>query len=243
MMLTPAQCLDQFADLTADVHRLARQADLGRPVLSCPGWSIADLIGHLGEIHRWAEHAVRAGNPNAPEASPPLTDRAALAEWYRESAADLLDTLRQAGPDAECWSFGPRPRTTRFWYRRQLHEAAVHRWDFGTALGQDLGYPEALAVDGVDEVVTMFFPRQVRLKRIPPLPASLSIHADGHEAGWVLAGDGVRPLDGPADAEVSGPAAGLILLLWGRLPLDDARLRLTGDRAAAVAVRSAGIVP
>ena len=59
----------------------------------------------------------------------------------------------------------------------------------------------------------------------------------------MLAGDGVGPLDGPADAEVSGPAAVLVLLLWGRLPLDDPRLRLTGDRAAAAAVLSAGIVP
>ena len=58
----------------------------------------------------------------------------------------------------------------------------------------------------------------------------------------MLAGDGTART-GPADAEVSGPAAVLILLLWGRLPLDDPRLRLTGDRAAAAAVLSAGIVP
>ena len=243
MMLDPAERLEEFAEITADVHRLVQQADLGRPVPSCPGWSVADLVAHLGEAHRWAEHAVRAGNPNAPEVSPPLTDRAALAEWYRESAAGLLSTLREAGPDTECWGFGPRPRTAGFWFRRQPHEVAVHRWDLGDSLGGDPGYPEVLAVDGVDEVVTMFFPRQVRLKRIPPLTASLAIRADGHDAGWVLAGDGVRPLDGPADAEVSGPAAVLILLLWGRLPLDDARLRLTGDRAAAAAVLSAGIVP
>jgi len=243
MMFTPAQGLAELAEIAADVLRLINRADLGRPVPSCPGWSIADLVAHLGETHRWAEHAVRAGNPDAPEVFPPVTDRAALADWYRDSAATLLHTLRTAGPDAECWSFGPQPRTTRFWYRRQPHEAAVHRWDLGAALGQDLGYPEPLAVDGVDEVATMFFPRQVRLQRIPPLSASLVIRADGHHAGWTLAGDGVRPLVGPADAAVSGPAAVLVLLLWGRLPLDDPRIRLVGDRDAAIAVLSAGIVP
>ena len=124
-MLTPTQRLDQFAEITADVLRLLLQADLRRPVPSCPGWNIADLVAHLGKAHRWAEHAVRAGNPNAPVVSPPLTDGAALAEWYRESAAGLLSTLREVGPDAECWSFGPRPRTTGFWFRRQPHEAAV----------------------------------------------------------------------------------------------------------------------
>ena len=30
----------------------------------------------------------------------------------------------------------------------------MHRWDLGTALGRDLGYPAVLAADGVDEVVT-----------------------------------------------------------------------------------------
>ena len=119
----------------------------------------------------------------------------------------------------------------------------MHRWDLATALGGDCGYPEVLAADGVDEVVTMLFPRQVRLNRIPPLLGSLALRADGPNRAWVLAGDGVDPPDGPADAEVSGPATALILLIWGRMSLDDPRLRLTGDRAAAAAILSAGIVP
>ena len=42
----------------------------------------------------------------------------------------------------------------------------MHRWDLGAALGRDR-LPERLAADGVDEVVTMFFPRQVRLGGSP----------------------------------------------------------------------------
>jgi hypothetical protein len=34
-----------------------------------------------------------------------------------------------------------------------------------------------------------------------------------------------------------------VLLLWGRLGLDDPRIHLAGDRAAAATVLSAGIVP
>ena len=55
----------------------------------------------------------------------------------------------------------------------------MHRWDLGAALGRDPGYPDALAADGVDEVVTMFFPRQVRLQRTAPLSTSLAVVADG----------------------------------------------------------------
>ncbi len=47
----------------------------------------------------------------------------------------------------------------------------------------------------------------------------------------------------PADATVTGPADALVLLLWGRLPLDDPRLTVTGSRDAAAAVLSADIVP
>jgi uncharacterized protein (TIGR03083 family) len=118
----------------------------------------------------------------------------------------------------------------------------MHRWDLGAAMGRDVGYPNSLAADGVDEVVSIFFPRQVRLQRIAPLSRSLAVQADG-VGRWVLAGDGTRGTDEPADAEVSGPADVLVRLLWGRLALEDPRIQQTGDPAAAATVLSAGIVP
>jgi uncharacterized protein (TIGR03083 family) len=241
-MTEPAHGLAQLEQAVADVADMLADAGLDLPVPSCPGWTVADLVAHLGETHLWAEHAVRVGDPEASEPSPPRHDRIALRAWYAGAAAVLVATLRATDPDTACWTFGLRPRTARFWFRRQAHEAAMHRWDLGAAVGRDLGYPSSLAADGVDEVVTMFFPRQVRLQRAAPLPRSLAIRAEGL-GRRVLAGDGTGPSVGPADAEVSGPAEVLVLLLWGRLSLDDPRIQLTGDRAAAVSVLSAGIVP
>ena len=117
----------------------------------------------------------------------------------------------------------------------------MHRWDLGAALGRDLGYPNPLAADGVDEVVSFFLPRQVRLQLSPPLTRSLAVRTTGGR--WVLAGDGTGASAESPDVEVSGPADVLLLLLWGRIGLDDPRIQLTGDRAAAVSVLSAGIVP
>ena len=199
------------------------------------------LVGHLGEAHRWAAHAVREGNPHAPEPDPPLTDRVGLSAWYAESAALLVATLREVGPDTRA---GPSDRgrvqqdsgraarrtkppcTAGTWRRPQVRRP---------------GYPEPLALDAVDEVATMFFPRQVRLGRIPPLTAALAVAVDDQE--WVLAGDGIAPPERTPDATVRGPADVLALLLWGRVGLDDQRVTLTGDRSAAAAVLSAGIVP
>jgi len=240
-MIAPEQSLAALERLTAEVPVLLAGADLTMPVPPCPGWSVGDLVAHLGEMHLWAEHCVRVGHPDAPEVSAPRGDRALLAQWYCDCADTLLQTLRSTSPDAPCWAFGPRPPEAQFWYRRQAHEAAMHRWDLGAAIGRDLGYPAALAADGV-EVVTMFFPRQVRLERIPPLTRSLALQVDGGP-GLVLHGDGRRDFSGRPAARVTGPAEALVLLLWGRVALDDPRLTVTGSREAAAAVLGAGIVP
>jgi uncharacterized protein (TIGR03083 family) len=240
--MKPPIFLAELEQAAADVVRRLEQANLASSVPSCPGWTVADLVAHLGQTHLWAEHCIRVRNPEVPDVVAPVTDRAALADWYADCADVLIETLRATDPDAGCWTFGLHPRTARFWFRRQAHEAAMHRWDLGAALGQDLGYPTSLAADAVDEVVHLFFPRQVRLQRTAPLSTSLAIRPDG-EGRLVLAGDGTGAGAGPAAAEVSGPAEVLVLVLWGRLGLDDLRIQLAGDRTAAATVLSAAIVP
>lgn len=240
-MIPTAEALGWLERLTAEVSTLAVAADPTAAVPSCPGWTVTDLVVHLGEVHVWAEQCIRLSDPvERPPAGPDTP--AALAGWYADCAGTLLSTLRRTPPEAECWTFGPRPRTAAFWFRRQAHETAMHRWDLGSALGRDLGYPAALAADGVDEVVTVFFPRQVRRGRMSPLSTSLGLQVVGGPR-WVLQCDGQGGPNGPADATVSGPAEALVLLLWGRLGPDDPRLTVTGSRDATVGVLSAAIVP
>jgi uncharacterized protein (TIGR03083 family) len=231
---------DRFTQILAE-------GDLQAPVPPCPGWLLADLGNHLGTVHQWATHAVVAGNPDAVTTSAPK-DRAGLVEWYREAAGTLLTTLRATDPSEPAWAFGPKPRTALFWYRRQSHEVTMHLWDAAASQGISVPIDGALARDGIDEVLTMFFPRQVRLGRIAPLERVLALAGNdpGEEQRWVVAGDGVGPARAPeaaAQATVGGPAEALLLLLWGRIGLDDPRLVLTGDEAAARAVLTAGITP
>jgi uncharacterized protein (TIGR03083 family) len=168
--------------------------------------------------------------------------RSGLLAWYDEGAGRMLGLLARTDPEAPCWAFGPKPSTVRFWFRRQAHENAVHAWDAQAAVGPPPPIDPLLALDGIDEVVTMFFPRQVRLARIPPLDRSLGVRAGAD--GWVLAGDGTAyPPVERAEAVVSGPAEALYLLLWRRIGLDDERLGLEGDPAAAAAVLGTAIVP
>ena len=90
----------------------------------------------------------------------------------------------------------------------------------------------------------MFFPRQLRLNRIPPLAHGLAIAPEETTTRWVFpAGDPAAGEGRAADAVVSGPAGALYLLLWGRIGLDDPRVRVEGDAAAAGEVLGAGITP
>lgn len=227
-----------FADLLATT-------DLAAPVPTCPGWTVTQLAHHLGTVHRWAAGAVREGRPLDLEETGP-TDAAGLVAWYREGADELTALLTATDEAAEVWSFGPKPRTARFWSRRQAHETAMHAEDLGLAAGGLPPLPAELAVDGVDEVVTMMFPRQVRLERTPPLERSLALIPDGAPR-WVLAGPGVAADDVPdTDATLAGPAEVLVRLLWKRVRLDEALAAgatLDGDEAAARAVLAARLTP
>ncbi|MDQ1628357.1 MAG: hypothetical protein QOI54_2101 [Actinomycetota bacterium] len=240
MCLDHTELVHLGSDEAALVSRLLADAPLDRPVPSCPGWLVRDLVGHLGSVHRWATEVVRTGGVARPP-EPPSED-AQLAPWFAQGAAGLTTTLAGADPSAGCWTFAP-PHRVGFWSRRQLHETTVHRWDLEAALGRDSGLDPRLAADGIDEVVTMFFPRQVRLGREAPLTDVLALVDNATGRRWVLAGDGTTDVDGTPDATVTGDAADLLLLLWQRHSLDDGAVGADGSREAAERVLSARLTP
>jgi uncharacterized protein (TIGR03083 family) len=240
------------------VRLVLADGDLDAGIPGCPGWTLRGLGLHLGEIHRWVRGAIVEGHPDTAPAPGP-SDRVALLDWYDEGATALLDLLGRTDPQTPCWAFGPKPATARFWFRRQAHEHAVHVRDAQASQGEATTPIDAeLAVDGVDEVVSLFFPRQVRRGRMEPLTRSLAVRPfEAGGASWLLAGAGTEgksqagavptPAEVEAEAEaeatVTGPAEALYLLLWRRVRLDDPRLELVGDRTAAEAVLGSAIVP
>ncbi len=238
---------DQLAlvrNTTAELTGLLLSAPLDAPVPGCPDWDVRALVAHLGGVHAWARAALLAGDPSTPPEAPEdpaPADRALLVTWYAERRAEIVVALEDTGVERPCWGFGPPPRTAAFWWRRMAHESVLHLWDVRSALGEPratLTVQPRVAADAVDEVVTMFVPRQLRLGRCDPLPAAVGLVAtDVRGAAWQL-GDGAEP-----DAVVRGPADVLALLLWRRTTLDDPRLDLSGDPAAAAAVLDRPLTP
>nr|WP_242384297.1 maleylpyruvate isomerase N-terminal domain-containing protein [Thermobispora bispora] len=132
----------------------AKEAGLGAPVPTCPGWLIRDLLRHTGGVHRWATAFVSTGRaePYGPDerrgffTAPPDDG---LLDWYLESHAELVRTLKDADPDLECWAFLPAPSPLAFWARRQAHETAIHRVDAELAAGHAITpFDPAFAADG-----------------------------------------------------------------------------------------------
>ena len=55
---------------TEDFARTIGEVDPVAVVPSCPGWTVTDLVDHVGGVHQWARHAIVDGNPEGePEAA------------------------------------------------------------------------------------------------------------------------------------------------------------------------------
>lgn len=233
--------LDLLEQEMTRMRSLLGQAELARPVPSCPGWDVEALGEHLGRVHHWAERAVSTGAFPGPDY--PRAERGGrpLADWYAARATSLLDVLAAAGPDAPAWTFQPGEQHAGFWRRRQLHETTVHRVDAEQALGRSMlgqaddrvdGLTDAVAADGVAEVLQVFMPRWLWRRRdepptdVYPLQRPVAFVCTDVDRAWTVVLE--RAADGPGllvregrhhpAATISGPATVLYLAAWGRAP-------------------------
>ena len=234
--------MDHIAELGTAMSRFAELAGLGtgeEPVPSCEGWVMRDLVVHLGSIHRWAAGIVISGQ-RITEPRPLVTGP--VAEWYSGTAAALLTTLQAVSPDEVVPNFSRMDETAAFWPRRQMHETTVHIVDAQQALGFDEGewaVPSAIATNGIDEVIQVFFPRLTARGRRPEVRSRLRLVATDVDQSWVIGpgdGDTGTPVQlhpsRDAEATVTGTASDLYLALWHRVP----RSRLEFDGADGIAL-------
>lgn len=225
------------------------EADMAAPVPSCPGWTVADLVDHLGTTYRWVHtHAVRGVTVK------PDRDLAAFAgeshatdplAWWNEQYSTLLTTLDVLDPDLPAWNWAPRAKRAAFWHRRMAHETSVHRWDAQMAIGGVEPIETRLAADGIAEVLDSWLPAG---RRLGPTDRSgmVALRAGDIEHVWYvrLRGAGVALLDTDtifddddpkARVVASGSASDLLLALWGRVGFDV--LDVTGDETLLSALR------
>lgn len=234
-----ADRLELIEERSAALRKAAEAADPEARVPGCPDWTARDLVAHLGEVQRFWAVAVATGPSLRPptEADVPGTvPTGELMTWSAHSTAVLVDALRTAGPDAECWTWwaeSGNPSTAGAVARHQVQEAAVHARDAQETAGAPEPLPVGLAVDAVDEFLHVGFGS---MDGWPHSPARVALIAD-EGAAWTLILDAtgasaVRggPGEGPEPgAAITGPAGELLLALYRRAPWDGPDLRVTGD--------------
>lgn len=243
----------EFADLLELIDEraaafravIAAAPSLDVQVPTCPEWTLFDLAKHLGEGRRaWAatviagpdaqSKAVPVGEPVAP------TERAALLDWLAASTAQLLNALREAGPDRGCWTWwgdSQSPATCGAVARHQLQEVAVHTYDAQVALGVPEPLPTEVAVDGVEEFLSTCNATTV------PWPHQAAFveyrSSEGHSWRLLLSAAGLSftrlPEEStPPDATpghgvvIRGAASDLVLFMYGRREVIS--MAITGDK-------------
>ncbi|NUW34257.1 maleylpyruvate isomerase family mycothiol-dependent enzyme [Nonomuraea sp. SMC257] len=161
----------------------------GAPLVpSCPGWSVADLIVHLGGVHRGLIRIIEdrpacfpdtgdlsflrlpadlTGWPrpeNAPNRGPIPSG---LGEWFAEGATLLEERFGAHDPGTPVWTWS-QEQSVGFWTRTQAIEAAVHRWDAENALGAAGPMDPELAADAVSQTFQVMAPARRGWTQAPP---------------------------------------------------------------------------
>ncbi|WP_238007194.1 maleylpyruvate isomerase family mycothiol-dependent enzyme [Dactylosporangium sp. AC04546] len=211
--------------LETDFARLREVAPpaLAADVPSCPGWTVADLTRHVGEVYLHKTLAMREGAEPDPWPPAELAGEDPLALLDR-AHADLLAEFAARRPQDPAGSWYTPDQTVGFWYRRMAQETVIHRVDAELGAGVPLApIPPDLAADGVDELLKIFVAFGVAewgsyfTEALRDSPGrTVAIRAA--EASWLVNTVPFTVTDGAAaaDATVTGDPAAVLLWLWNR---------------------------
>jgi len=240
-----SELLDALSLHAKGIVAAGRRGDLTAPVPGCPGWTLTDLIWHVGRVYDFWGYVV-ASRPAAPadyERPVRPDDGGAVVAWCAERAAALIDVLREADPGDRVWSWTGTDEDVAWVVRRMAHESAVHRVDADAATGVAFDLDAGLAADGIDEFLTCFLGARVPgAPEPPPIGGSVHLHCTDAAGEWMVVDgeDGVPAVTrehAKGDVALRDTAASLLAVLWRRQPLDS--VARFGDDAVAEAFLAA----
>ncbi|MGO9508929.1 MAG: maleylpyruvate isomerase family mycothiol-dependent enzyme [Mycobacterium sp.] len=236
-----------FAALLLEQNRafsdLVRNADEAKPVPTCPGWNLGQLIRHVGRGDRWAAQIVRDRrddflDPRSVEGGKPPPDPDDAMSWLHGGAQRLVDAVEFSGVETTVWTFlGPRP--ANWWIRRRLHEVAVHRADAALALGTDFALAPDIAADAISEWLERVAIQAGGDGAALPLEDDDTLHLHATDPGLGEAGEWtIRVADGgitwshehgKGTVALRGGATELLLAMVRRVSVADTGIEIFGD--------------
>jgi uncharacterized protein (TIGR03083 family) len=174
--------LQRFA---IEAELLAESIDhsqLDKEVPGCPGLTVAEAARHVGSDARMLLHWLREGRrPRDWQRVPPASQ--SLADYVRTGTTPLMRELAEHQPEDPCPGWYEPEQNYGFWLRRMTHEVTVHRIDIQGALERDIGgVPEDIAVDGIDEILYVWFGYRLTTLRVSGTKTkSVTVRSGGRE--------------------------------------------------------------
>ena len=250
-----ARCLAAIRTLSAGLADELRGLPAGAwdGPTNCPPWRLRDLAGHIVSSGEGFAASIRRGLMGAVE--PGISNEERLRRQAELEAADAETVARALlavtddfeglyrglnNDQLELICFHRRGNRSVRWYAaHRLAEVAFHRWDVHTSLGRPAQLDE--------EVARLLLPTLLESNAPRTYAAGLS-QERGRGERFGLAAPGARWLvridpdvlearrdGGDGDLEISGSAASLALLVYGRAELPSlahtGAVQLQGDRA------------
>ena len=250
-MSTPFLAIEHIQQDGSQLLDAAQRTGLQAQVPSCPGWTMADLVWHIGAVwDTWSfvvsERITDAGDlePLRQRQRRPADDL--VLDWSAAAHTGVLSALRNAPPGTPVWTWTGSNQDVMWVRRRMAHETAVHRWDAEVTVGDPYDIPIAVAADGIDEFLQWFS----WSGRSRPLPGTVHIHCTDTDRAvdtgsddiaaangeWIihrLDGDGIDMAHAheKGDVAIRGRARDILLWLWGRTAGEG--VEFLGDTAIA----------
>ena len=237
MTVTPLINYPNLLDvLEVEGERLATStigSDLEAEVPQLPGMRLGEVVRHVGSVYRMVVSWLHDGARPTRWQRAPAEDQT-LVDYLRAGLLEVVHELAQHDPLDGCPTWWPEHQNYGFWYRRLAHETTIHRYDvqMGGAAAMVGGIPPEIAVDGVDEILSLWFTHRLGVLGISDVrPGRVAIHTGDRR--WIAQ---ITPTgtsawradtDETVDAIVSSDPAGMYLWLWGRRP--NAQVLEAGD--------------
>jgi uncharacterized protein (TIGR03083 family) len=254
-MLSPHVYLEAIRRESLRFRDVLAAGDPSARVPACPDWDASDLVWHLAEVQWfWTQVIAARPAPPSPEWVRPTRPAAydELLAVFDECSAGLVSTLSAAAPDDPAYHWlGDPHQTVGATYRRQAHEALVHRLDAEQTTSSVTSLDATLATDGVLEALEWMYggtpPDGVTFS---PAGGVVAFYLEDTDTSWFVspgelvggehAGPHLLVVDEPdvaPEAEVRGTAGDVDAWLWKRV--SDEVVAVTGDRSLVAALRAA----
>lgn len=245
--LTPDEYLSFIESESARFRAALTECDPATRVPACPAWDAADLLWHLTGVQAFWAHVIntRPEPPRDYHETPRPSSYDEMLQTFDDASLRMQGALAAADPGDAAWSWSPE-QTVGFTYRRQAHEALIHRLDAEQTAGCVTDLDARLSADGVDETLDVMFSNVPEWGTFTPLSRYVRVDlTDTDDCVWVELGrftgtdpdgishdeDDIRVIPAPDDLEpdaiIEGPAAIVNARIWRRG--DGAAIELAGD--------------